>query len=57
MAGALRLTSPIIGGILGGADTTRPRAVARHTRQLLECSTTAKRRPTAGQAEERRRHA
>jgi len=35
MAGALRVMSPIIRSILGGANTTQLRLVARHIRQLM----------------------
>jgi hypothetical protein len=35
MAGALRVISPIIRSILGGANTSQLRVIARHIRQLM----------------------
>jgi hypothetical protein len=48
MSGALRVMSPIISRILGGADTAQLRGVARHIRHLTESSVGEKRRPTRG---------
>jgi len=35
MAGALRMMSPVIRNILGGADAKQLRAITRHIRQLM----------------------
>jgi hypothetical protein len=35
MAGALRMMSPVIRSILGGANTTQLRAVGKHIRHLM----------------------
>jgi hypothetical protein len=48
MSGALRVMSPVIGRILGGADTEQLRGVARHIRHLTDSSAGEKRRPTRG---------
>jgi hypothetical protein len=45
MSGALRVMSPIIGRILGNADTPQLRGVARHIRHLMESPLGEKRRP------------
>lgn len=45
VAGALRFMSPMVGRILGGADTPQLRGVARHIRQLMGSSAVARRRP------------
>jgi len=46
MAGALRVISPVIGRILGGADTPQLRGVARHIRHLAGSSAGEERGPT-----------
>jgi hypothetical protein len=46
MAGALRVMSPIIRSILGGADTAQLRGVARHIRHLMGSSAGESRRST-----------
>lgn len=48
MAGALRMMSPIIGRILGGADTPQLRGVARHIRELMDSPREKKRRSPRG---------
>lgn len=50
MSAVLRLMSPIIGRILGGADTPQLRGVARHIRHLTESPVKAKLRPARGRS-------
>ena len=45
MRGVVRMMSPMIGGILAGADTRQLRCIAQHIRHLAEPSVGEKRRP------------
>ena len=45
MSGALRMMSPVIGRILGSADTPQLRGVARHIRHLAGGAAGEERRP------------